>query len=1087
MRRIAFIGIENADSEVLHGALRDNLGADTEINAFERDVAAVTVAPFLVAKSKESGQLEGGNSVAYISSAADADLTKKISRLSKAGVTVRNGWSDFKPESSEEEIAQWLATGEWPEPAPEPEEEVEETEDELLALLFDDDDDDDSVVPAETKDKADLQEENSSSVEKETFTADDDDDLPVMGDSAIAETTVEPEPVYPSRRFDSMGANDVVADPVRRKTTAPVEPEDVDDEDDLPLPTFVSNQAPTLVEEDAAFGAFSPDEDDDALPAFNAPAPEAPAVQKDDFFAADDDDDLPAFSSAPREEQTSFDPDDFFGDDDLPAFDAPSVEKPATKAREVSFSDDEDDDLPAFLPRSEDAEDRVIAPSYTRPDSEGAKAPVAHEIEDDDDELPMFREPSAPQKREVSEPVVGRRAARNLPVVSDDDEDDELPALGSTSRESNEAPAYAKSEPSSYARPPVDQDDEADFLPAFNAVNDEEDDLPAFNAPAPSAPAAQENDFFAEDSDGDLPAFNVAPPVSEEVAPLRKSRRDFLKAAEALAASDSNGNDDDGDDLPEFSPAFAAGQTEDDDDLPAPARRSSAASEAERGDDLPDFAARSARAAAPEEEDDEGEDDSFEFAPKVKTPRYAAPIEKHPAWGLPVQRPEPVEQPEPVRREPVRKVAPEKVRYEDDNPAEVLAEKAKRRREVEGYTQPEIETDIPDRELRPAPGAVPELRKASKRVVNQRPAAPIEEDTLDFMDNSDATDDFDPDATPPFMESLQPEQRRAQSTMEKIRREYDSESVMKVRSKGAAVCYYVTGSHGGAGKTTSTWMMANTMAAALKKDPSRPVFLIEGDYENSKLAQRLNLPPEKNSGRLAELYRTLSADRSLISKQKINMFEMTEKIIKESIYVNDHGVNIIAAPYDLTKRDGRFLRIAIQKSVEYAERQGGYVFIDADTLSNDDILDRTLAAKATHVVLVSFGDKDHVDDTHRAIHTLTTPSIKSVSGSQSNGMGVPKDRIKLFFNKTGNERFEDLQRTMRPYLTEGHLPTVQGLNDGGWIGNLTGSDFLNAVTSYASFMHRISPMEELRPYQQHRPQKVTQRGSFMKMFGSRRG
>jgi MinD-like ATPase involved in chromosome partitioning or flagellar assembly len=281
-------------------------------------------------------------------------------------------------------------------------------------------------------------------------------------------------------------------------------------------------------------------------------------------------------------------------------------------------------------------------------------------------------------------------------------------------------------------------------------------------------------------------------------------------------------------------------------------------------------------------------------------------------------------------------------------------------------------------------------------------------------------------------------------------------------------------------------MMANTVAAALKKDPSRPVFLIEADYENSKLAQRLNMPPERNSGKLAEFFRTVSADRSTVVKQRFNMFELTEKIIQESIYVNDRGVNIIACPYDLTKRDGRFLRMAIQRSVEYAERQGGYVFIDADTLSNDDILDRTLAAKSTHVIVVSFGDQDHVEDTQRAIHTLVTPNMKSVSHNQSaNGMGVPKDRIKVFFNKTGAERYTDLQQVMLPYLVDGHLPTVQGLNEGGWIGNLNGGDFPNVVTSYAAFVNRISPMEELRPYQMRKPVKSTPRGGFMKVFGKR--
>lgn len=1065
MRRIAFIGIENADSEVLHGALRRNLGADAEINAFGRDVAAVTVAPFLVAKSKESGQLEGGNSVAYISGEADADLAKKIGRLSKAGVTVRNGWSDFKPEATEDEIAQWLATGEWPVPEPEPEEDEDAA---LLALLLDEDEEEEG--DSEASAPVAVEEVETAPVAESSRPEVSDDDLMEMVAPA-PEPVVEETPVYQSRRFDSMGANDGAMESFRRREAASA-PVETDEDDDLPLPDF--SGAPAPVEEKEELPSLASDDEGDDLPVFNQPS--SSSFSEASSFSEDDD--LPAFRATPKR-YVAAPPDITFSDeedDELPAF-APRTtveQEPASRRLDLP-EDDEDDDLPAFTqaapvePRDED--DDLPAYLLPRPEPESNSTPSASpfSIDDEDDDLPVFRTPTAPS-REREELPVNRRESRDLPML--DDEDDDLPAFTPAAPVRDEAPAYARSEAPAYARPsaPVDEDDA-------------------------------------------LPVFNPAP-VEAEAAPMRRSRRDFLRAAESLAAADqetaprASSDDEDGDDLPVFNPQFSAAKVEEDDDLPMPVRRTSVADE--KGDDLPEFTPRAVSPVAAEEEDESEDEESFEFAPKVRTPRYAAPAERQPSWGVPVQqaegpvrpapvevqdeeddlpvaRPERVTEREPVRKEPARKVAPEEVRYEQDNPSEVIAKLAARRREAEGYKQPEIEKDVPNRELRPEPGAAPELRPAAKRVVNQRPATPIEDDSLNFMGSSDEVNDFNPDATPPFMEALQPEQRRAQSTMEQIRREYDADSVMKIRSKGKAVCYYVTGSHGGAGKTTSTWMMANTMAAALKKDPSRPVFLIEGDYENSKLAQRLNLPPEKNSGRLAELYRTLSSDRSLISKQKINMFEMTEKIIKESIYVNDHGVNIIAAPYDLTKRDGRFLRIAIQKSVEYAERQGGYVFIDADTLSNDDILDRTLAAKATHVVLVSFGDKDHVDDTHRAIHTLTTANVKSVAGSQTNGMGVPKDRIKLFFNKTGAERYEDLERTMRPYLTEGHLPTVPGLNDGGWIGNLTGSDFLNAVTSYASFMNRISPMEELRPYQQRRPAKGTQRSSFMKMFGSRRG
>lgn len=1025
MRRIAFIGIENADSEVLHGALRKNLGSDAEIRAFEKDVNAVKVAPFLVAKNKETGQLEGSDSVAFISDSADQELAKRIGRLERAGVSVRQGWSDFSPEATESEIFHWLGTGSWPEPeAPEADEEDDDAA--LLALLDDDDDYADTAVPSSSapESPSDLTPERLAPV-----TTEEEDDLPLPN---APEAFSEQEETYPTRRFDSMGANDGFASSRRTADSFGPVPELIDeDDDDLPLPSFAAPQQEEKIVEPSFEPAPSSDEEDDFNSAFN------------------DDDDVPTFTVGGFDDSSQDDGDD---DLELPVWTPPQVE-------EVRHSEPVAPSRPRSYERAPEVED--FAPEDTS-------------FSDEEDSLPMFggfTEEEAPVTRS-SRRSTQREEITPEPVFSPAD------AAEDNYEDDFELPMFTSEDSSSHQDAPrisdVDQEDEP------------------------------QDEFSVDDDADELPAFDL----SEEPAPVpsRRSRRDFLQAAEALsrektveepAPSDSV---DEEEDLPVFAPQFTPVSIDDEEDLPAPVRRRALPKMDDDGDELPEFVGRGQKEnveSSPEGETVEDEEDDvpeFSFAPKSLTPRYAAPPEQQPDWGTPIQKPvrdeEPVRRPvqKPVEKKPVQRVAPEEVRYQDDIPAEVIAEKARARRNSEGYRQPVIETDVPNRELKPAPGSA-DIRKATQqRVVNQRPAAPAREESLDFLAGPpDTGNDFDPDAPAPFMADLNTEQRRAQSTMEKIRRDYDSDSILKVRSKNSAVCYYVTGSHGGAGKTTTTWMMANTVAAALKKDPSRPVFLIEGDYENSKLAQRLNLPPEKNSGKLAEFYRRLSSDRSLMSKQKINMVDMTEKIIKESIHVNDQGVHIIAAPYDLTKREGRFLRIAIQKSVEYAERQGGYVFIDADTLSNDDILDRTLAAKATHVILVSFGDQDHVDDTNRAIHTLTTPLVKAVSNSSStNGMGVPKDRIKLFFNKTGSERFEDLQRIMRPYLTEGHLPTVQGLNDGGWIGNLTGGDFMNAVTSYAAFVNRVSPMPELLSYQQRRPAKSTQRSGFMKMFGGRR-
>lgn len=800
--------------------------------------------------------------------------------------------------------------------------------------------------------------------------------------------------------------------------------------------TWAESQAPAQPND--LFDSFFDDEDDaDEVAPVAAPSAEV-------------EDDLPAFRPTLRAETPA--------EDNKPAyasrsFDSMSANETAVRTapprREVETpavrDSYEEDDLPAFVAPGASTRERESArPTYSAPEPEA----------DDDAGLPAFVAPPA--------------APQNVAAGPTADEEDELPvftppraqasqerAISSETRE--DAPTRR-----SYVREPQIEDD----------------DVPAFTPPARSERQVAAPVVVVPDDEDDVPAF--APRATSRPEPVTRP-----------AFSDA---DDDESGLPVFQPPRAAAseqvtrrslrQTE-----PAPVSNEVNDDEDDEGDDLPTFVQRPAAPAQSSRRQPADEEDfGFSFTPKNQPVVEDKPARR--SWEAPEQR------------EP--RVAPEQVRYEDDNPTELEQRRIRRDIENGGYEAPKPPRDTPNLALKPEPGRPADDRKP-QRVVNQRPVQveiDDDEDEVEFSVETAKTrerpvfvppaeptgfdDAFDPTAPAPYMSQLEPEAQRAQNTMEQIIKDYDSESIFKAKSKKQAVTFYVTGSHGGAGKTTSTWMMANTVAAALKKDPTRPVFLIEADYENSKLAQRLNMPPERNSGKLAEFFRTVSADRSTVVKQRFNMFELTEKIIQESIYVNDRGVNIIACPYDLTKRDGRFLRMAIQRSVEYAERQGGYVFIDADTLSNDDILDRTLAAKSTHVIVVSFGDQDHVEDTQRAIHTLVTPNMKSVSHNQSaNGMGVPKDRIKVFFNKTGADRYADLQQVMLPYLVDGHLPTVQGLNEGGWIGNLNGGDFPNVVTSYAAFVNRISPMEELRPYQMRKPVKSTPRGGFMKVFGKR--
>lgn len=1023
MRRIAFIGIEHADDAALHEALRKNIGPDSQIKVFGHE-DVVDAARFLVSVNAETKSLDGSNSVAYISDSVSEAGARRVNKLAKVGVTVKDGWADYKVGAPNEEIAGWLRNGEWAAPkAPEPVADIFES--------FFDDDDEPEAQPAPAVDVS-------------------EDDIPVFRAPVREENPRSDEKLsFVSRSFDSMSANETPAPPVSRRAAEPVH---VDDEDeDFALPAFVP-----------------PSEQRRATPPVSSY--EAPAV--DNY---DDADDLPTFA-APRaaaveDRRPVVVVDD---EDDLPTFRAPQRDAPREAVRE----------LPRYEAPSRPAYAEEEAPLSRRAAREQRREMEAPEESEDD--LPVFRAP---------EQVAPSRPSYSVP---DDSDEDDLPTFAAPRPVQREEPVAQRPVRQEPARPVYEEDDDND-LPVFNPAPVQRDEpevrrAPRAVEPEPVRRQARQEPVANDDDDDDfvLPAFNAAPAQRAEPE-VRRAPREAeparRQARQEPVAQSADADDDDDFGLPVFTPAAPrAVEPERARRAPEPVQED----EDDDGDDLPVMIARPAapskaskRPAKEEDEDDFG----FTFAPKTQSVTGRTPARR--SWEAPEKR--------------EVNIAPEKVRYENDNPSEMEERRIRRGIELGEIDAPKLPHDTQNVRVKPEPGSVSDGRRP-QRVVNQRPAAPVEsddeDDDIEFaVDNSvvrerpviappvKATgidDAFDPDAPAPYLSQLEPEAQRAQNTMEQIIKDYDSESIFKAKSKKQAVSFYVTGSHGGAGKTTSTWMMANTVAAALKKDPSRPVFLIEADYENSKLAQRLNMPPERNSGKLAEFFRTVSADRSTVVKQRFNMFELTEKIIQESIYVNDRGVNIIACPYDLTKRDGRFLRMAIQRSVEYAERQGGYVFIDADTLSNDDILDRTLAAKATHVVVVSFGDQDHVEDTQRAIHTLVTPNMKAVAHNQStNGMGVPKDRIKVFFNKTGAERYTDLQQIMLPYLVDGHLPTVQGLNEGGWIGNLNGGDFPNVVTSYAAFVNRISPMEELRPYQMRRPQKATQRAGFMKIFGKR--
>lgn len=362
--------------------------------------------------------------------------------------------------------------------------------------------------------------------------------------------------------------------------------------------------------------------------------------------------------------------------------------------------------------------------------------------------------------------------------------------------------------------------------------------------------------------------------------------------------------------------------------------------------------------------------------------------------------------------------------------------------------QGRVQQQFQDEELQETP------LPPSRRPLRQ---APPEEFDAELERVASAEDEM-PGRVPPFAKYLSPQQQRHQSVATQLNREFGPSTGMRPANRTTATVFYTTGSHGGAGKSTVSWLGANTVARALQRagKSDTPVYLIEADYRNSKLAQRLDLQRGNDSGRYAQFLQELANKRANMTGMGRTLAELHERVIEECIYTDEQsGLRVVACPYELITRQTQYIRLAIQRIVEYAESQGGYVFVDADTLSNDDVLDRNLASKAHHVILVT--DVGHMDDMRRSAHTLVTKQSE-------NGMGVERGRINIFFNRTTHEQYEAKKGDALPYSVDGFVPRIEEL-DGTWVGDMAGGDnFIRAISHIAQFVSGIEPINELEPW-----------------------
>lgn len=291
----------------------------------------------------------------------------------------------------------------------------------------------------------------------------------------------------------------------------------------------------------------------------------------------------------------------------------------------------------------------------------------------------------------------------------------------------------------------------------------------------------------------------------------------------------------------------------------------------------------------------------------------------------------------------------------------------------------------------------------------------------------------------------------------------------------------ITSGFGGGGKTTVAYYSAQVMSMALKhaKNTRTKVILIEGDYGNPKIQNRLRIPPGQDLSKLANFLDAVK--RGEIPQGEVN--EMAEQIMEDIIYEDpSSGVKIIACPYDKSRANPPAIREALKKAVMWAQRSMGYfVILDADTIGLAEGVELDLIEMSNRIVVLSNtrepkvvrkkflwraeekeamnpNDRSHIDDALVMIRVFTRPISQ-------NGFGIPGNRIRVFFNETSAEELNNkvLKKEIFPKnMVVGNLPKIPEI-ERSWASDVSRNRnrSIEVAKNIAEFLLRTTEYREL--------------------------
>lgn len=335
------------------------------------------------------------------------------------------------------------------------------------------------------------------------------------------------------------------------------------------------------------------------------------------------------------------------------------------------------------------------------------------------------------------------------------------------------------------------------------------------------------------------------------------------------------------------------------------------------------------------------------------------------------------------------------------------------------------------------------------------------------------------DGDPPYTSNLTYEQRYDQSTHGDAQRIYGPGGSRPVsRSGSSGSIYYSTSSHGGAGNTTLAWVMANTAAMVLSKKgqiQDKPVWLIESDYRNPKLQERLHT--QGHLGRVAQ-------EINSVPRSQVNVQFLSDAVYRNVTVQPDTGLKVIPCPYDINRQNTEDISFAIVTAVKLAAAEGGYVFIDAGQLTSDgfDSLDAKLAQEMSHHVVV-VSDAGHISDMQRTCRLLTGRGVRNRK---------PHEAIHVFLNQATTNQVRSVGDEMAPYTVDGSFPYIEEISPAhapvgkAWVGYSSEQTITAMVQRAGLFMNEMGSYEIGSEFSHRMPvQKPSLLTRILKRLGAR--